>query len=75
MPPSNNSLQVKLENCLTPPYERVVWNYKRADVTAIRKELDLVNWNQVPVFDWFLMNIFTNYVPKKYESVDDQDPP
>ena len=30
---------------LPPPYERLVWNYEKADVTAIRKALDLVHWD------------------------------
>ena len=68
-----------------PPYERLVRNYKRRDVTAIRKALDPVNWvfiyliktvhDQVLFFDQVLMNIFTNDVPNKYNSFDDQDPP
>ena len=67
------------------PYECLVWNYKKADVTAIRKALDLVKWDliflnktvhgQVLAFDQVLMNIFINYVPNKYKSFDDQDPP
>ena len=83
MPPSINSLQVKLENCLPHSNERLVWNYKKNDVTAIRKALDLVNWDftflnetvhdQALAFDQVLMNIFTNYTPKKYKSFDDQD--
>ena len=27
------------------PYERLAWNCKKADVTAMRKALDLVNWD------------------------------
>ena len=45
LPPSNNVLPVKFENCLPPPYECLVWNYKKGDVIAIRKALDLVNWD------------------------------
>ena len=70
---------------LPPSCEHLVWNYKRADVTEIRKALDCVNWDliflnktvhdQVLAFDQVLMNIFTCYVPKKYKSLDDQDPP
>ena len=85
LPPSNNSLQVKFENCLPPPYQGLVWNYKKADVTAIRKARDPVNWefiflnktvhDQVLALDQVLMNIFANYVPNKYKFFEDQDPP
>ena len=77
--------KLNLKIVFLPPYERLVWNYKKADVTAIRKALDLVNWDfiflnknvngQVLAFDQILMNIFINYVPNKYKSFDDQDPP
>ena len=73
---------MKLEKCLPPPYEWLVWNYKIANITAIRKVLDLVNWdfvflnktvhNQVLVFDQALMNIFTMYPTNTY--FDDPDP-
>ena len=65
-------------------YECLVWNYKKADVTAIRKALDLVNWDfiflnktvhdQVLALDQFLINIFTNYITNKCKSFDGQDP-
>ena len=29
------------------PYERLAWNCKKADVTAMRKSLDLVNWDYI----------------------------
>ena len=67
------------------PYECLVWNYKKADVTAIRKALDLVNWDfiflnktvhdQVLALDQVVMKMFTNYIPNKYNLFDDQDPP
>ena len=76
---------LNLKIAFSPPYERLVWNYKKANATAIRKALDLVNWDfiflnktvhdQVLIFDQVLMNIFTNYVSNKYKSFDDQDPP
>ena len=64
---------------------RLVWNYTKADVNAVRKALDLINWDfiflnktvqdQLLAFNQVLMNIFTNYVPNKYKSFNDQDPP
>ena len=67
-----------------PQYECLVWNYKKPNVTAIRKALDLVNWDftflnktvhdQALAPDQVLMNIFTNFIPNRYKSFDDQDP-
>ena len=42
--------QLNLKIVSPPPYEHLVWNYKKADVTTIRKTLDLGNW------DFFLRN-------------------
>ena len=28
----------------TPPYQRQIWDYKKADSAIIRKSLDSVNW-------------------------------
>ena len=28
----------------SPPYQRLTWDYKKADTTKIRKALDSVNW-------------------------------
>ena len=51
---------------------------------SIRKALDLVDWDflfldktvhdEVLALDQVLMIIFTNYIPNKYKSFDDQDP-
>ena len=27
-----------------PPYQRMIWDYKKADTSSIRKALDLINW-------------------------------
>ena len=49
-----------------PPYQRLIWDYKKADSEKIRKALDLLNWE--------ILNIFSNYVPNKYITIDDKDP-
>ena len=77
--------KLNLKIAFPPPYERLIWNYKKPDVTAIRKALDLVNWDliflnktvhdQVLAFDQVLINIFTNYIPNIYKSFHDQDLP
>ena len=30
-----------------PPYQRLIWDYKKADSTKIRKALDTVNWERL----------------------------
>ena len=67
-----------------PPYQRLIWDYKKADTKVIRKGLDLVNWerlfdnkdinSQVTVLNETILNVFHNYVPNKYITIDDKDP-
>ena len=66
-----------------PPYQRLVWDYKKADEKSIRKALDLVNWerlfdhknidSQVMTLNETILNVFRNYVPNKYITIDDKD--
>ena len=68
-----------------PPYRRLVWDFKRANIDAIREAIKTVAWHymflnktvheQVAVFNNILLNIFTNYTPHKNIIVDDRDPP
>ena len=67
-----------------PPYQRLIWDYKKADSVKIRKALDLINWErlfnnknineQVSILNETRLNVFSNYVPNKYITVDDKDP-
>ena len=67
-----------------PPYQRLIWDYKKADPVKIRKALDLINWErlfnkknineQVSILNETILNVFSNYVPNKYITVDDKDP-
>ena len=64
---------------------RLVWDFKRASISSIRKVIKMVDWRfmfsnenfykQVSIFNNTLMNIFTNYIPNKYITTDDRDPP
>ena len=64
-----------------PPYQRLIWDYKKADSEKIRKTLDSVNWErifskkdihtQVAVFNETILNVFRNYVPNI--TIDDKD--
>ena len=68
----------------SPPYQRLTWDYKKADTTKIRKALDSVNWERpfdkknvnvlVLKLNETTLNVFRNYVPSKYLTIDDKDP-
>ena len=73
-----------LNICYPPPNQRLVWDYKKIDPNSIRKALDLVNWErlfdqksidaQVATFNDTVLNIFRNFVPNKYMTIEDKDP-
>ena len=58
------------------PYQHLLWNYKKADVSKIQKALKLVNWDrlldnknvdsQVFILNDIILNVFRNFVPNKY---------
>ena len=62
-----------------------MWKFKKANATSIRKVILTVNWEflffnksvheQVSTFNNTLMNIFSNYLPNKFVTIDDKDPP
>ena len=64
-----------------PPYQRLIWDCKKADSVKIRKALDLINWErlfnnknineQVSILNETILNVFSNYVPNKYITIDD----
>ena len=57
------------------PYQQLIWDYKKADSTNIRKALDSVNWerlfdkkdlnSQVVTLNEIILYVFRNYVPNK----------
>ena len=67
-----------------PPYQRLIWDYKKTDSKNIQKALDLVSWErlfdqkdinaQVVALNETILNIFHNYVPNKYITFDHKDP-
>ena len=62
----------------------MIWDYKKTGATKIRKALDSVNWErlfdkknvnaQVLKLNETTLNVFRNYVPSKYLTIDDKDP-
>ena len=66
-----------------PPYQRLIWHYKKADSKNIRKTLDSVNWerlfgskdinSQVTALNETNLNVFCNYVSNKYTTIDNID--
>ena len=58
-----------------PPYNRQVWEYKKADTTLIKKALSQANWYflfdkkdvnyQVKILNDTITNVFSNFVPNK----------
>ena len=78
-------LKTNMETIYPPPYERVLWDYKKANVDMIRRSLNYINWvdkfknmsvnSQVETLDEILLNVFSNFVPNKSVSINDKDPP
>ena len=68
-----------------PPYERLVWDCKRPSIHSIPKAVKMIDWHfmfmnktvheRVTTFNNILINNFSNYIPNKYITIDDKDPP
>ena len=68
-----------------PPYQRLVWDYKKANIDSIQKALKQINWKflfsnrsvhqQVDILNNTLMNVFSNFIPNKLVTFNDKDPP
>ena len=68
-----------------PPYKHHVWNYGKANVNGMNKTINQLNWQgsftnlpineQVNLSNSTLMNIFSNFIPNKLVTFNDQDPP
>ena len=69
-----------------PPYERKIWHYNRANITAIRRSMSLYPWQvhlnlnhdpnwQVQTFTNTLLNIMSNFVPNEKKKYVNRNPP
>ena len=68
-----------------PPYERLVWDYRKANIESIQKSVKSVNCKtlfnnrtvnrQVSIFNETIINIFSNFAPNKLVTFDDSNPP
>ena len=68
-----------------PPYERVFWDYSRADKASVNRAINTIDWDelfanktvesQVSEMNDLLLNIYLNYIPNKTVLCDDKDPP
>ena len=68
-----------------PPYERVFWDYSRADKILINRAISAKNWeelfanktmeSQISDLNDLLLNIYLNYIPNKTVFCDEKDPP
>ena len=76
-------LNLKVE--YPPLYERLILDYKNADIPSINRAIDIFNWGnsfkaknvqeQVHFFNTTILNIFHNYIPNKTTFCNDKDPP
>ena len=77
--------KINLKIYYPPPYERLVWDYSKAELTNIRKSLSQINWHnalkdlnvidQVEYLSSCILNVFSNFVPNKTITCRDKDPP
>ena len=68
-----------------PPYERLVWDYKKVNIDSIQKALEKINLRflfsyksvhqQNKVLNSTTMNVFSNFIPNKLVTFNDKDPP
>ena len=76
-------LNLKVE--YPPLYERLIWDYKNADISSINRAIDIFDWvnsfkgknvhEQVHFFNKTILNIFHNYIPDKAILCNDKDRP
>ena len=72
--------KISIENLPPPPYKRRIWFYDRADVTSIRKSIEMFRWQEVlseidcpnskvRLLNDVLINLLSNFIPNKQITV------
>ena len=75
--------KVNLKVFYPPPYERLVWDYSKAELSNNRESLPHINWqnalkdlnSQVEYLTSCILNVFSNFVSNKIITCRDKDPP
>ena len=77
--------KVNLKIEYPPPYECLVWDYKKADTNSMTRALKQVNselslqnksfHEQVLILNKTFLNIFSNHAPNKIVNFNDKDLP
>ena len=77
--------KIDLKITYSLPYSRLVWDFKRANISSITKAIKMIDWRflflnknvdeQVSIFNDTLMNTFSNYILNEYITIDDRDRP
>ena len=80
-----DTCQFNLEITYAPSYLREVWHYKDANIALIRRTINGFNWTivfsnasvneKVNIFNNFILNILSNFIPHDILTCDDKDPP
>ena len=78
-------MQVQHYHEYPPPYQCLVWDYRRANISSIKRAFYQVDWStilcnknvhqQVNILNSIILNTFTNYASKKVNTIDDKNPP
>ena len=68
-----------------PPYSREIWHYREANTRLIRRAIKEFNWERafsntnvnkkVDIFNRTILNILSNFIPRKTIVCNDKDPP
>ena len=77
--------KINLKVFYTPPYEREIWHYQRANVDLIQRTIEQFSWKKsfrnlnineiVFLFNKTIKNIFSNFIPHETVTCEDRDPP
>ena len=77
--------KLNLNVIYAPPYQRLILDYKKANVDCIKKSLNSADWDfvfsnknvhqQAEYLNNVLRNVFTNFIPSKFITINDKNSP